>query len=167
MALDASGMDTTKIGMVSRRSRQVTDRDIALFTEMSSDRNPLHGDATLAARSRVGAIVVGGVTSALSNRSVAEQLPGPGIVFLEVGWRCLAPVRPGDLRTARATVITERPDEPVTTPASDVTTQPGVPVLDGTAVVWRDPVVAAANGAPHHHQEGAGPSGVTTRRESA
>jgi acyl dehydratase len=97
---------------------------------------------------------------------VAEQLPGPGSVFLEVGWRFLAPVRPGDVLTAQATVIAVRSDKPVTTLATEVTTQSGITVLDGTAVVWRDPVVAAS-GATHHHQESAGPSGVPTRRESA
>ncbi len=155
--------------MVARRSRTVTERDIALFTEISGDRNPIHYDAMLAGRSRFGGIVVqGGVTSALLNALVAEQLPGPGSVFLEVGWRFLAPVRPGDVLTAQATVIAVRSDKPVTSLATEVTTESGITVLDGTAVVWRDPVVAAASGAPHHHhQESAGPSGVTTRRESA
>jgi acyl dehydratase len=56
-------MNTTGIGTVARRSRTVTERDIALFTEISGDRNPLHYDATLAGRSRFGGIVVqGGVT---------------------------------------------------------------------------------------------------------
>jgi hypothetical protein len=48
-----------------------------------------------------------------------------------------------------------------------VTNQAGITVLDGTAVVWRDPVVAAANGAQHQQQIDAGRSGVTTRREQA
>jgi acyl dehydratase len=104
----------------------------------------------------------------LLNALVAEQLPGPGSVFLEVGWRFLAPVRPGDVLAAQATVIAVRSDKPVTTLATEVTTEAGITVLAGTAVVWRDPVVAAASGAPHHHhQEGAGPSAATTRRENA
>jgi acyl dehydratase len=162
-------MNTSQIGMVARRSRTITERDIALFTEISGDRNPIHYDRTLAASSRFGGIVVqGGVTSALLNALVAEQLPGPGSVFLEVSWRFLAPARPGDVLTAQATVVAVRSDKPVTTLATEVTNQSGITVLDGTAVVWRDPVVAAASGAPHHHhQEGAGPSDATTRRENA
>ena len=42
------------------------------------------------------------MTSGLLNALVAEQLPGPGSVFLEVAWRFLAPVRPGDVITAQA-----------------------------------------------------------------
>jgi acyl dehydratase len=164
-------MNTTQVGAVARRSRTVTAQDIVLFTEISGDRNPIHYDEALAARSRFGGVVVqGGVTTALLNALVAEQLPGPGSVFLEVAWRFLAPVRPGDVLTAQATVTAVRTDKPVTTLATRVTNQSGTTVLDGTAVVWRDPVVSAASAAPHHdhqhHQEDAGPSGVTSRRES-
>ncbi len=135
---------TLEVGDVARRTRTVSARDIALFTEISGDRNPLHYDEALAARSRFGGIVVqGGVTSALLNALVAEDLPGPGSVFLEVSWRFLAPVRPGDTITAEATVTGVRDDKPVTTLATTITNQDGAVVLDGTAVVWRDPVVAA------------------------
>lgn len=136
---------TTHIGAVARRTRTITRRDIELFTEISGDRNPLHFDDDLAARSRFGGIVVqGGVTSGLLNALVAEQLPGPGSVFLEVSWRFLAAVRPGDQITAEATVTAVRDDKPITTLATTITNQDGRVVLDGTAVVWRDPVVEAA-----------------------
>jgi acyl dehydratase len=137
-------MDTIHEGAVARRTRTVSVRDIELFTEISGDRNPVHYDEGLAQRSRFAGIVVqGGVTSGLLNALVAEQLPGPGSVFLEVAWRFLAPVRPGDEITAEATVTAVRRDKPVTTLHTSVTNQDGVVVLDGTAVVWRDPVVAA------------------------
>jgi len=134
---------TPAVGAVARRTRLVTVRDIELFTDISGDRNPIHYDEELAARSRFGGVVVqGGVTSGLLNAVVAEQLPGPGSVFLEVSWRFLAPVRPGDEITASVEVTSARTDKPVTTLATRITNQAGVVVLDGTAVVWRDPVVA-------------------------
>lgn len=134
-----------QVGDVARRTRQVTARDIEVFTELSGDRNPLHYDEELAARSRFGGIVVqGGVTSGLLNALVAEQLPGPGSVFLKVDWSFKAPVRPGDVITAEVRVVSAREDKPVTTLATSITNQDGVVVLDGSAVVWRDPVVAAA-----------------------
>jgi acyl dehydratase len=140
-------MTTLRIGETATRSRTVRRRDIELFTEITGDRNPIHYDEDAAAASRFGGIVVqGGVTSGLLNALVAEQLPGPGSVFLEVSWRFLAPVRPGDVITAEATVTQAREDKPVTTLATRITNQDGVVVLDGTAVVWRDPSVAA--GAP-------------------
>jgi acyl dehydratase len=138
-------MTTPQTGDVARRTRTVTAEDIELFTAISGDRNPIHYDPDLAARSRFGGIVVqGGITSGLLNALVAEDLPGPGSVFLEVSWRFLAPVRPGDEITAEATVTSQREDKPVTTLATTITNQDGVVVLDGTAVVWRDPAVAAS-----------------------
>ena len=146
---------TTTEPRTASRSRSVTRRDIELFTEITGDRNPVHYDEEVAAASRFGGIVVqGGVTSGLLNALVAEQLPGPGSVFLEVAWRFLAPVRPGDEITAEATVLEERTDKPVTTLSTRITNQDGVVVLDGTAVVWRDPAVARLHPGP------AGPSGT-------
>jgi acyl dehydratase len=102
-------MTTTEIGASARRTRTVTERDIALFTEITGDRNPIHYDTELAAASRFGSVVVqGGVTSGLLNALVAEQLPGPGSVFLEVAWRFLAPVHPGDVPPSPPSVRTSR-----------------------------------------------------------
>jgi hypothetical protein len=53
-----------------------------------------------------------------------------------------APVRPGDVITARVVVTSVRDDKPITTLATTITNQDGVVVLDGTAVVWRDQAVA-------------------------
>jgi acyl dehydratase len=136
-----------RVGQTATRSRTVRAEDIELFTELTGDRNPVHYDAALAARSRFGGIVVqGGVTTGLLNALVAEDLPGPGSVFLSVSWRFLAPVRPGDVLTASAVVTSVREDKPVTELDTTITNQDGVVVLDGSAVVWRDPVVAAASG---------------------
>ena len=134
-----------RIGDTASRTRTVRARDIELFTELTGDRNPLHYDPELAGQSRFGGIVVqGGVTSGLLNALVAEDLPGPGSVFLHVDWAFRAPVRPGDVLTARAEVTSVRDDKPVTTLATTITNQDGVTVLDGSAVVWRDPAVASA-----------------------
>ena len=134
-----------RVGDSATRTRLVRTNDIELFTEITGDRNPLHYDAALAARSRFGGIVVqGGVTSGLLNALVAEDLPGPGSVFLHVEWSFRAPVRPGDVITADAEVTNIRDDKPIVTLATRIVNQDGVVVLDGTAIVWRDPAVAAA-----------------------
>jgi acyl dehydratase len=131
------------IGQMARRTRMVTDRDIELFTELTGDRNPLHYDAETAARSRFGGIIVqGGVTSGLLNALVAEDLPGPGSVFLHVDWSFRAPVRPGDEITAEAEVIEVRDDKPISTLRTTITNQDGTVVLEGTALVYQDPLFA-------------------------
>lgn len=125
------------IGQTAHLSRRITDRDIALFTEISGDRNPLHYDMRAAQASRFGEIVVqGGVTSAILNAVVAEELPGPGSVFLSVNWNFRAPVRPGDVITGHVEVTEARIDKPVTTLRTWVVRDDGTVVLEGTATCY-------------------------------
>ena len=129
------------MGDVARRSRQVREGDIELFTQLTGDRNPLHYDQDLAARSRFGGIIVqGGVTSGLLNAVVAEDLPGPGTVFLHVDWSFKAPVKPGDEITAEVEALEVRADKPITRLRTTITNQDHTVVLDGTALVYTEPL---------------------------
>ena len=128
-----------KVGDSARRSRVVQARDIELFTEITGDRNPLHYDEAAATASRFGGLIVqGGVTSGLLNAVVAEDLPGPGSVFLHVDWSFRAPVKPGDEITAEVEVTAVREDKPMTTLRTTITNQDGTVVLDGSALVWTE-----------------------------
>jgi acyl dehydratase len=128
-----------RVGDTARRTRRVTARDIELFTAITGDRNPLHYDEKAAAQSRFGGLIVqGGVTSGLLNAVVAEDLPGPGSVFLHVDWSFKAPVRPGDEITAEVEVLEAREDKPLTRLRTTITDQDGTVVLDGTALVWTE-----------------------------
>ena len=129
------------IGQTARRSRTVTARDIELFTDISGDRNPLHYDETAARATRFGGIVVqGGVTSAILNAVVAEDLPGPGTVFLQVNWSFKAPVRPGDTITGEVKITKVREDKPITELETRVFLADGTVVLEGTAVCCTMPL---------------------------
>ena len=129
------------VGQKASRTRRVRPEDIALFTELTGDRNPLHYDEEAAARSRFGGIIVqGGVTTGLLNAVVAEDLPGPGSVFLHVDWSFRAPVKPGDEITAEVEVLETRADKPITRLRTTIANQEGTVVLDGTALVWTEPI---------------------------
>jgi acyl dehydratase len=130
-----------KVGDRASRTKLVSERDIELFTELSGDRNPLHWDDDAAARSRFGRrIVQGGVTTGLLNAVVAEQLPGPGSVFLHVDWSFRAPVHPGDELTAKVEVLELRDDKPIARLRTTIANQDATVVLDGTALVWTEPL---------------------------
>ena len=131
------------VGDVAERSRSVTARDIEVFTAISGDRNPLHYDPEVAAATPFGGIVVqGGVTTAILNAVVAEDLPGPGTVFLHVDWNFRAPVRPGDVITGKVEVIDVRSDKPITTLATTVVRGDGVVAVDGEALCYTMPLPA-------------------------
>jgi acyl dehydratase len=130
-----------RVGETARRTRRVRTEDIQLFTELTGDRNPLHYDEEAARRSRFGTIVVqGGVTTGLLNALVAEDLPGPGSVFLHVDWSFTAPVKPGDEITAEVEVLEAREDKPITKLRTTIVNQEGTIVVDGTALVWTEPI---------------------------
>ncbi|HXV34392.1 MAG TPA: MaoC family dehydratase [Gaiellaceae bacterium] len=129
------------VGDTARRTRRVRAEDIELFTELTGDRNPLHYDEEAAARSRFGGIIVqGGVTTGLLNAVVAQDLPGPGSVFLHVDWSFKAPVKPGDEITAEVEVLEARDDKPIARLRTTISNQEGTVVLDGTALVWTEPL---------------------------
>ncbi|MFG1814005.1 MaoC family dehydratase [Kribbella sp. NPDC049174] len=136
---------TPAVGSTARRTRTVSRRDIELFTELTGDRNPLHYDEELAAGTRFGGLIVqGGVTSGLLNAVVAEDLPGPGSVFLRVAWEFLAPVRPGDEITAEVEVLEVHTTKPVFRIRTTITNGDAVVVLDGDAHVYQVPVGAGS-----------------------
>jgi acyl dehydratase len=129
------------VGQTASRTRAVRRRDIELFTQLTGDRNPLHYDEEAASASRFGGIIVqGGVTSGLLNAVVAQELPGPGAVFLRVDWDFKAPVKPGDEITATVEVLEARQDKPLTRLRTTITNQEGTVVLDGSALVWTEVV---------------------------
>jgi len=133
-----------RVGQVAERSRKVEATDIERFTEISGDHNPIHYDEAVAKASRFGEIVVqGGITSAILNALVAEDLPGPGTVFLQVNWSFKAPVRPGDTITGRAEVLEARADKPITKLKTSVVRDDGTLVLDGDVVCYTIPIAKA------------------------
>jgi acyl dehydratase len=134
-------MARPQVGETASRTRRIRQRDIELFTELTGDRNPLHYDESAASGTRFGGIIVqGGVTSGLLNAVVAEDLPGPGSVFLNANWDFKAPVRPGDEITAEVEVLEAREDKPLTKLRTTITNQDGAVVLDGSALVWTEKV---------------------------
>ncbi|WP_083442192.1 MaoC/PaaZ C-terminal domain-containing protein [Nitriliruptor alkaliphilus] len=129
------------VGATARRSRRVAPEDIERFTAISGDRNPLHYDPAVAAATPFGGLVVqGGVTTAILNAVVAEDLPGPGTVFLHTDWSFRAPVRPGDEITGAVEVLDVRRDKPITRLATTVTRDDGTICVEGTALCFTFPL---------------------------
>ena len=90
-------IEDLEIGMVRYLQKQVTDRDIELFAEVSTDRNPVHLDDAYAQDTIFqGRIAHGMLTAGLISAVIGEQLPGHGTVYLGQSLKFLAPVRPGD-----------------------------------------------------------------------
>ena len=98
-------IEDLEIGMRRYLRKEITDRDIALFAEVSTDRNPVHLDDDYA-RDTIfqGRIAHGMLTAGLISAVIGEQLPGHGSVYLGQSLKFMAPVRPGDVVLAEVTV---------------------------------------------------------------
>ena len=98
-------IEDLEIGMMRHLTKEITDRDIALFAEISTDHNPVHLDDSYAADTIfAGRIAHGMLTAALISAVIGEQLPGHGTVYLSQSLKFLAPVRPGDRVRAEVSV---------------------------------------------------------------
>jgi|SRR5579871_2288934 len=128
-------------GARAERRRTTTMRDVEMFTEMTGDRNPVHYDAELTATLPFGALIVqGGVTTGLLNAVVAEDLPGPGTVFLGTSWRFVKAVRIGETITASVKVEHVRDDKPICTLETIVRNADGETCVVGTATTYTLPL---------------------------
>lgn len=128
-------------GATATRTRTTRMRDVEMFTAMTGDRNPIHYDAALAAASPFGGLIVqGGVTTGLLNAVVAEDLPGPGSVFLETNWTFVKAVKVGETITATVTVADVREDKPVCRLETVVRDGDGEDCVVGTATTYTMPL---------------------------
>ena len=133
-----------QVGAFAERSRRTGLEDVEAFTDMTGDRNPLHYDKELAEASVFGKLIVqGGITSGILNALVAEDLPGPGSVFLEVSWKFVMAVGVGELITGRVEVKEVRADKPITKLETSVRNEAGDICLTGTATVFTVPLAKA------------------------
>jgi 3-hydroxybutyryl-CoA dehydratase len=98
-------IEDLEIGMTRSLRKLITDREIELFAEVSTDRNPVHLDDDYA-RDTIfeGRIAHGMLTAGLISAVIGEQLPGHGTVYLGQTLKFMAPVRPGDMVEAQVEV---------------------------------------------------------------
>ena len=98
-------IEDIEIGMSRSLRKIITDRDIEMFAEVSTDHNPVHLDDDYANDTIFeGRIAHGMLTAGLISAVIGEQLPGHGTVYLGQTLKFMAPVRPGDLVEAIVTV---------------------------------------------------------------
>lgn len=129
------------VGARAERRKTTSFRDIELFTEITGDRNPLHYDRELAEKSVFGGLIVqGGVTSGLLNAIVAEDLPGPGTVFLGVEWKFTRAVGIDEEIVGEVEIVEVRGDKPICRIATTIRNAAGDVCLSGTATTYTVPL---------------------------
>jgi len=136
MNIQENRMPTLNAGDKASRTTLITDEMIHAFAGLTGDTNPVHLDDAYAAGTRFGRRIAHGMIAAgLISATLANDLPGPGTVYLSQSLQFKAPVFPGDTITTTVEVKTVRPDKPILTLRTVCTNQQEVVVLEGEAVV--------------------------------
>src|SRR5512138_3158111 len=129
-------MSSLQPGEKASRTTVISDDMIRAFAGLTGDTNPVHLDDTYAAGTRFGRRIAHGMIAAgLISAVLANDLPGPGTVYLSQTLQFKAPVYPGDTITTTVEVKNTRPDKPIVTLRTFCTNQENVVVLEGEAVV--------------------------------
>lgn len=129
------------VNQSSERARTTRIEDIHAFSEMTGDRNPVHYNEELAKKTPFGKLIVqGGVTTGLLNACVAEDLPGPGTVFLATSLSFRKAVGVGEMITGRVEVISVRDDKPICQLNVLVLDGVGDICVEGTATTYTIPL---------------------------
>jgi len=128
-------IEDLEIGTHRHLTKQVTDEDIQMFAEVTTDRNPVHLDDEYAAGTMFkGRIAHGMLTAGLISAVIGEQLPGHGTIYLSQSLKFKGPVRPGDVVRTDLTVTDINREKRKVTMECKCTVD-GKPVLIGEAVV--------------------------------
>ena len=127
-----------RVGQTATRIMEVTPEKVRRYAEITGDRNPLHFDEDFVRTTPFGRLVAhGGITTGILHALVAEDMPGPGTVFLSQEWRFTAPVFAEDEITATAEVVSVHDAKPVCELRVRVVRGDGEEVLAGTAWCYR------------------------------
>ncbi len=127
---------TLEIGASASRTTRITADLVATYAQITGDSNPVHLDEAYAAQTRFGRRIAHGMyTASLLSAVLANDLPGPGTIYLGQDVKFKAPVFIGDTITATVEVIAYREDKRIATFKTTCTNQDGTVVIEGEAVV--------------------------------
>ena len=120
--------------------RTVIEPDIDAFAGLTADFNPVHMDEVFAAQNGFKGRITHGpmiVGMAFGLASRADVMDGTVLALLEIGWKFVKPVRPGDTIWAVFTLLDKRPsrtpDRGVVTLQIEVLNQHGAVAQTGSA----------------------------------
>ena len=129
-------IDQIKVGDAAEFAKTVTETDIYLYAGITGDFNPAHVNETYAKNTFFKTRIAHGMlTAGFISAVLANQLPGPGTIYLKQGLSFLAPVHIGDTITARVEVIELITEKNRVRLRTSCTNQDGVVVLDGEALM--------------------------------
>ncbi|HET6478153.1 MAG TPA: MaoC family dehydratase [Dehalococcoidales bacterium] len=129
-------IDQLNIGDRASISKQITERDVIRFAELTGDINPIHMDRFYAQETIFGERIAHGMlTASLISAVLGIKLPGPGNIYVSQSLKFRAPVKFGDVIEAEVEVIEKIPERNRVRLRTTCRNQDDTVVLEGEAVV--------------------------------
>ena len=129
-------IDELKVGETARVAKTISESDVYLYAGITGDFNPAHVNESYAQGTFFKTRIAHGMlTAGLISNVLANQLPGPGTIYLRQELNFLAPVGIGDTITAHAEIIEIMADKNRVRLKTECINQDGTKVIGGEAVV--------------------------------
>ncbi len=124
------------VGDSAEFGKTISESDIYLYAGITGDFNPAHINEAYAQKTFFKTRIAHGMlTAGFISAILANQLPGPGTIYIKQELKFLAPVRIGDTITAKVEVIEVIAEKNRLRVKTTCTNQEGTQVLDGEALV--------------------------------
>jgi acyl dehydratase len=128
----------SEIGQSASLVKRITAQDVRQFAELSLDANPIHLDEEYAKTTRFGRPIAQGIyVASFLSAVLANELPGPGTIYLGQELNFKRPVFIGDIITATVTIL-DFPKPTLIKLSTVCTNQEGKIVIDGFALVKKE-----------------------------
>ncbi|MFH0786355.1 MAG: MaoC family dehydratase [Pseudomonadota bacterium] len=132
----AKTIEQLKVGDRAEFGKTVSESDIYQYAGITGDFNPAHVNEVYARKTFFKTRIAHGMlTAGFISAVIANQLPGPGTIYIKQDLVFLAPVRMGDTITAKVEVIEVLAEKNRLRLRTVCSNQEGTKVLDGEALV--------------------------------
>jgi acyl dehydratase len=123
-------------GDTATRTQTITDETVRGYADIVDDHNPVHLDDDYAATTPFGKRIAHGMlVASVISAALANDMPGPGTIYLGQQLNFKKPVFLGETVTATLTCTKYRESRRIATIETIVTNQDGVVVIQGEATV--------------------------------
>lgn len=134
--ITGKSIDELKVGDVAEFAKTVAETDIYLYAGITGDFNPAHVNEAYAKTTFFKTRIAHGMlTAGFISAIIANQLPGPGTIYLKQDLSFLAPVHMGDTITGRVEVIELNAEKNRVRLKTTCSNQDGVMVISGEGLV--------------------------------
>ena len=129
-------IDKLQVGDAAEFAKTVSETDIYMYAGITGDFNPAHVNENYAKNTFFKTRIAHGMlTAGFISAIIANQLPGPGTIYLKQELSFLAPVHIGDTITARVEILELNTEKNRVRLKTTCSNQDGVTVLDGFGLV--------------------------------